>query len=79
METIQAVLFDLDGTLVDTLGDLADATNEALRRRGFPEYPEEQYRQMVGNGARRLIERALGGALHAGADRTAAGGFRAHL
>ena len=60
METIQAVLFDLDGTLVDTLGDLADATNEALRRRGFPEYPEEQYRQMVGNGARRLIERALG-------------------
>lgn len=40
METIQAVLFDLDGTLVDTLGDLADATNEALRRRGFPEYPE---------------------------------------
>ena len=60
METIQAVLFDLDGTLVDTLGDLADATNEALRRRGFPAYPEEQYRQMVGNGARRLIERALG-------------------
>ena len=60
METIQAVLFDLDGTLVDTLGDLADATNEALRRRGFPEYPEEQYRQMVGNGARRLIERARG-------------------
>ena len=50
METIQAVLFDLDGTLVDTLGDLADATNEALRRRGFPEYPEEQYRQMVGTG-----------------------------
>ena len=60
METIQAVLFDLDGTLVDTLGDLADATNEALRRRGFPEYPEEQYRQMVGNGARKLMERALG-------------------
>ena len=60
METIQAVLFYLDGTLVDTLGDLADATNEALRRRGFPAYPEEQYRQMVGNGARRLIERALG-------------------
>lgn len=60
MEPIRAVLFDLDGTLVDTLGDLADATNEALRRRGFPEHPEEQYRHMVGNGARRLIERALG-------------------
>lgn len=57
--TIHGMLFDLDGTLVDTLGDLAWATNEALRRKGFPTWPEEAYRQMVGNGARKLIERAL--------------------
>ncbi len=58
----KAVVFDLDGTLTDTLGDLAAATNEALQRRGFPACPLESYRHMVGNGARKLIERALGGA-----------------
>lgn len=58
----KAVVFDLDGTLTDTLGDLAAATNEALRRHGFPACPLESYRHMVGNGARKLIERALGGA-----------------
>ena len=60
MDTRKGALFDLDGTLVDTLGDLADATNEALRHLGHPPCPEERYRQMVGNGARKLMERALG-------------------
>lgn len=65
----KAVLFDLDGTLADTLPDLASATNEALRENGFPTCPPEAYPHMVGNGARLLVERALGDA--ASADNTA--------
>lgn len=53
-------MFDLDGTLVDTLGDLADATNTALRNLGYPPCPEDAYPHMVGDGARKLVERALG-------------------
>lgn len=59
---MKAVVFDLDGTLVDTLRDLAEATNRALEANGFPACPLEAYTQMVGNGARKLIERGLGGA-----------------
>ena len=55
----RAVLFDLDGTLLDTLEDLADATNRALARIGCPERPLENYRYYVGNGAVNLIRRAL--------------------
>ena len=55
----RAVLFDLDGTLLDTLEDLADATNRALARLGCPERPLESYRYYVGNGAVNLIRRAL--------------------
>jgi phosphoglycolate phosphatase len=55
----RAVLFDLDGTLLDTLADLAESTNIALRRRGFPEHPFTDYRYMVGDGMRQLISRAL--------------------
>jgi phosphoglycolate phosphatase len=47
----KAVLFDLDGTLLDSLTDLADATNYALRRLGFPEYPKESFKHFVGDGA----------------------------
>lgn len=57
---MKAVVFDLDGTLVDTLRDLAEATNRALEVNGFPACPLEAYTQMVGNGARKLIERGLG-------------------
>lgn len=64
MENRKGILFDLDGTLVDTLGDLADATNQALRNLGYPPCPEEDYRQMVGSGARVLMERALSGNCH---------------
>lgn len=55
-----AVVFDLDGTLADTLRDLADATNAALAACGYPPCPLAAYPHMVGNGARKLIERALG-------------------
>lgn len=52
-------IFDLDGTLLDTLGDLAAATNHALHQHGYPEHPLNEYRFFVGNGITRLIERAL--------------------
>ena len=49
------VLFDLDGTLLDTLGDLADAVNYALRVHGYPQRTVKEVRQFVGNGAAKLI------------------------
>src|SRR6266850_4720350 len=55
----RAVLFDLDGTLADTLADLANATNWALTQHGCPTHPTEKYRYMVGDGARELCARAL--------------------
>ena len=54
-----AILFDLDGTLLDTLEDLADSTNTILRQLGYPERTVEEVRRFVGNGARRLIEQAV--------------------
>ncbi len=57
----QAILFDLDGTLVDSVPDIAAAMNRSLRRAGLPTHPAERYRQMVGNGARILTERAAAG------------------
>lgn len=56
----KAVLFDLDGTLANTLPDLAFATNRALEENGFAPCPLDAYPHMVGNGARVLVERALG-------------------
>ena len=56
-----AVLFDLDGTLLDTLDDLADAVNHTLARFGCPSRTKEEVRQFVGNGAERLIRLALPG------------------
>ena len=50
------VIFDLDGTLLDTLEDLADAVNHALREYDMPERTLAEIRQFVGNGVRRLIE-----------------------
>lgn len=57
--TIRAVVFDLDGTLVDTLEDIAAATNYALTAAGFAAWPLPAFRELVGEGARRLIEKAL--------------------
>ncbi|MBE5804986.1 MAG: HAD family hydrolase [Clostridiales bacterium] len=56
----QAVLFDLDGTLTNTLEDIAFAMNRALRLHGLPEHPVDAYRYMVGDGAKVLAQRAAG-------------------
>lgn len=56
---IRAVLFDLDGTLTNTLDDIADAMNRALRMHGLPEWPVDAYRYLVGNGAKILARRAV--------------------
>lgn len=56
---IRGVIFDLDGTLLDTLDDLADAANETLDRHGFPLHQKDAYRYFVGNGLKVLVERML--------------------
>ncbi|MDR2791935.1 MAG: HAD family hydrolase [Tannerellaceae bacterium] len=56
---IKLVLFDLDGTLLNTISDLAAATNHALARNGFPTHPEAAYPYFVGNGIMKLFERVL--------------------
>jgi len=53
------ILWDLDGTLLDTLDDLTDATNHVMRRFGYPEHTKDAVRRFVGNGARRLMEQAV--------------------
>lgn len=53
------VIFDLDGTLLNTIADLATATNQALQHLGFPTHEEDEYRFFVGNGISKLFERAL--------------------
>lgn len=53
------VIFDLDGTLLDTIDDLALCVNHVLQERGYPTHSTEQYKYFVGNGVRKLIERAL--------------------
>lgn len=57
----EAIVFDLDGTLVDSLADLADAMNCVLRSNGFPEHPTDRYRHFIGNGFEPLVRRALPG------------------
>lgn len=52
-------IFDLDGTLADTLYDLADSTNYALKQLGYPIHPYESYKKFVGNGVQKLCYRAL--------------------
>jgi phosphoglycolate phosphatase len=54
-------IFDLDGTLLDTLQDLAASVNHALRTHGMPEHSIDDVRRFVGNGVRRLMERAVPG------------------
>lgn len=56
---IRLVIFDLDGTLLNTIADLACGTNYALQQLGYPTHPIKSYPAMVGNGIRKLFERAL--------------------
>lgn len=56
---MKAVLFDLDGTLTNTLQDIADAMNRSLRLHDLPEWPLDAYRTLVGDGARVLARRAV--------------------
>ena len=60
MPGFDALVFDLDGTLVDTLEDLGASMNAALAEFGLPQWPMADYRFMVGNGMRKLTERAVG-------------------
>lgn len=55
----RAVLFDLDGTLLDTLPDIAFAANRALERNGLPTHSLDEYRRLVGEGVQRLFEKAI--------------------
>lgn len=55
----KAVIFDMDGTILNTLEDLKNATNYSLRQFGMPERSLEEVRMFVGNGIRKLVERAV--------------------
>lgn len=55
----KAIIFDLDGTLLDTLGDLARSINMVLEARGYPTHSLAAYRNFIGNGAPKLIQRSL--------------------
>lgn len=55
----QGIVFDLDGTLLDTLEDVADSANAVLRRLGFPEHPVEAYRYFIGDGMENLVRRVV--------------------
>jgi phosphoglycolate phosphatase len=56
---VRAVLFDLDGTLLDTLQDIADSCNAALARHGFPAHPVDAYKYFVGDGVPMLVSRTV--------------------
>lgn len=66
---LDALIFDLDGTLADSLADIGTSMNDLLRERGLPPHPLEAYKHFVGEGAEHLVERAV----------TAAGGSAANL
>ena len=59
MNRYKAVIFDLDGTLLDTLDDLADSMNYVLESNGFPIHDIDKYKYFVGNGLRNLVTKAL--------------------
>ena len=58
-KVVKAVIFDLDGTLLDTLGDLRNSVNYALREMGWKERTLEEVRHFVGNGVHKLVERSV--------------------
>ncbi|PID40412.1 MAG: HAD family hydrolase [Proteobacteria bacterium] len=58
-ERFRAVIFDLDGTLLDTLADIGDSVNTMLAEYGYPRHGLDDYRRFVGNGIHKLVTRAL--------------------
>ena len=56
---INTIIFDLDGTLIDSLVDLANTVNVILTEKGYPTHTLDEYRYFVGNGVLKLLERAL--------------------
>ncbi len=74
----RTVIFDLDGTLLDTLQDLADSTNYALSVNAYPSRSLEEIRSFVGNGVAMLIHRALPQGVSEEAERKCFSDFRAH-
>lgn len=59
MPPLKAFIFDLDGTLIDSLADIAESINRMLDARGYPRCEQEVFKQMVGDGMEKLVERAL--------------------
>lgn len=59
MTRYRGIIFDLDGTLLDTIADIADSCNKALDKHGYPGFSEEEYKVKVGNGFKILIERCV--------------------
>lgn len=59
LTSFRAVLFDLDGTLIDSLADIADSANKVLTGLGYPAHPTERYRTFIGEGVAVLFRRAL--------------------
>ena len=59
MANIKLVIFDLDGTLLDTIEDLGDSVNQVLSSRGYPEHSYDQYCLFIGDGMEKLIKRSL--------------------
>ncbi|SHJ69654.1 phosphoglycolate phosphatase [Anaerobranca californiensis DSM 14826] len=57
--TFKGIFFDLDGTLINSIDDIADSVNIALKDNGFPIHGREKYFKFVGNGMKKLVERAL--------------------
>lgn len=55
----RAIIFDLDGTLLDTLADIGDSVNRMLAEYGFPGHTMDDYRRFIGNGIKMLVNRAL--------------------
>ena len=59
MTNIKLVIFDLDGTLLDTIEDLGDSVNEVLSSRGYPEHSYDDYCLYIGDGMEKLIRRSI--------------------
>jgi phosphoglycolate phosphatase len=72
------IVFDLDGTLIDSRPDIADAVNEALADEGLPPWREAEIEPLIGDGARQLVERAIAGRLPPSATERVLGGYLEH-